>query len=348
MKKIYAFDFFCGAGGLTRGLLNAGINVIAGFDIDHSCKETYEYNNPPSKFFTSDIRNISKNELLRLSRKNNFSEMLFAGCAPCQPFSQQRRGPRPPEQATLLLAFGKIVKLVEPGFILIENVPGIAKVKGNSTFNRFLKILDSIGYNYTFAQIDAKSYGVPQNRKRLVLLAALNNTISIPAPTYGNSKRPFRTVRDAISHFPPISAGSIHASIPNHRASGVSPVNLTRLKNTPCNGGDRRSWPEYLKLICHKKDYRGHTDVYGRMYWDKPAPALTARCHSISNGRYGHPNQNRAISLREAAALQSFPDQYIFFGPNNHIAMQIGNAVPVLLAEVLGRHIVSTQKYLKH
>lgn len=340
MNKTHAFDFFCGAGGLTRGLLDAGIKVIAGFDVDSGCKKTYEYNNPPSKFISTDIRSISIADLRNRSRTKRFSDMLFAGCAPCQPFSQQRKGPRPKEQSTLLLAFGKIIKQAKPGFILVENVPGIAKIKGNSSFSRFLRILEDIGYKYSFDLMDAKSFGVPQNRRRLVLLASLHGPISIPSPRFGNSLKPYRTVRDAISHFPPISAGSSHPSISNHVSSSITPINLTRLKHTPIDGGDRRSWPSHLKLACHKKDYEGHTDVYGRMHWDRPAPALTARCHSISNGRYGHPLQNRAISLREAASLQSFPDKYIFFGSNKHVAMQIGNAVPVLLAESLGRHIV--------
>jgi len=340
MTKIYAFDFFCGAGGLTRGLLDAGIKVIAGFDIDSGCKDTYNHNNPPSKFVEADVRSITIADLSRHVRVK-FSDMLFAGCAPCQPFSQQRKGPRPVEQSTLLLSFGRIIDQARPGFILIENVPGIAKIKGNSSFARFLSILENVGYHYSFNLVNAKSFGVPQNRRRLVLLASLHGPLSMPSPGFGNTLKPYRTVRDAISHFPPISAGSSHPSIKNHVSASITPINITRLKHTPINGGDRRSWPRKLRLDCHTKDYKGHTDVYGRMYWDRPAPALTARCHSISNGRYGHPLQDRAISLREAAALQSFPDNYIFFGSNKHVAMQIGNAVPVLLAEALGRHIIA-------
>jgi DNA (cytosine-5)-methyltransferase 1 len=170
--------------------------------------------------------------------------------------------------------------------------------------------------------------------------------LALPSPKYGDSHIPFKTVRDAISHFPAIAAGSAHPLIKNHVAASITSINLNRLKNTPINGGDRRSWPPNLYLECHKKDYNGHTDVYGRMYWDRPAPALTARCHSISNGRYGHPCQDRAISLREAAALQSFPDRYTFFGSNKHVAMQIGNAVPIILAEALGRQIVLVSQKL--
>ncbi|HOD39115.1 MAG: putative BsuMI modification methylase subunit YdiO [bacterium ADurb.Bin243] len=348
MKILYAYDFFCGAGGLTRGLLDAGIKVLAGFDIDFKCKNTYEHNNSPSKFVSKDIKNITLDELTQYSKKINFSEMLFAGCAPCQPFSQQRKGPRSVEQSTLLLSFARIIEQAKPGFILIENVPGMMKVKGNSTFTRFLRMLDNNGYHYSFEVIDAKNYGVPQNRKRLILLASLYGSISLPAPEYGNSLKKFRTVREAISHFPPISAGSVHPTIKNHVAAVLTPININRMKQTPKDGGDRRSWPQNLYLECHKKNYEGHTDVYGRMHWDRPAPALTARCNSISNGRYGHPDQDRAITLREAAAIQTFPDGYVFFGTNVHIARQIGNAVPVLLAEILGRHIIKMQQKFRH
>ena len=195
-------------------------------------------------------------------------------------------------------------------------------------------------YQYIDRVLDAKHYGVPQNRRRLVLLATRNGLPNLPEAKFGTTLRPFRTVRQAISRFPKIAAGECHSKIPNHISASVSDLNLERLRNTPVDGGDRRSWPKRLRLKCHLGDYKGHTDVYGRMKWDLPAPALTSRCNSISNGRFGHPTQDRAISLREAAAIQSFPDGYEFYGSNNHVAMQIGNAVPVRLAEQIGRHIL--------
>ena len=334
-----AYDFFCGAGGQTRGLLDAGIEVIAGFDCDERCRSTYERNNPGVGFVHTDIRNITPKDL-NLQCQGRYDDLLFAGCAPCQPFSSQRKtdGQRP--GATLLSELGRLVEAILPGYVLIENVPGIARVRGFSTYRRFLKMLDANGYGYDVRVLDAKHYGIPQNRRRLVLLATRHRQPSLPKPKYGKQLRPFRTVRQAISHFPVIFAGERHPEIPNHVAASITELNLERLRLTPHDGGDRRSWPAHLRLECHTGNYKGHTDVYGRMRWDNPAPALTGRCHSLSNGRYGHPEQDRAISLREAAAIQSFSDEYEFFGSDKHIAMQIGNAFPVKLVEQIGKHIL--------
>lgn len=336
-----AVDFFCGAGGLTRGLLDAGIKVIAGFDRDERCCHTYEHNNPGVRFIAADIREMGLKDLSANSRLRKYDDVLFAGCAPCQPFSSQRKGNGDRQDTTLLCEFGRIVEDALPGYVLVENVPGIAKVRGFSTFRRFLQMLETKGYSYVYDILDAKRFGVPQNRRRLVLLASRHLHPSLPQPKYGDSFRPFMTVRQAISHFPAIRAGECHKDIPNHVAASIEALNLERLRHTPHDGGDRRSWPIHLRLECHKGNYEGHTDVYGRMAWDRPAPALTGRCHSISNGRYGHPEQDRAISLREAAAIQSFPDGYVFFGSKKHVAMQIGNAVPVRLAEHIGKHIIN-------
>lgn len=337
-----AIDFFCGAGGLTRGLLDAGINVVAGIDKEESCRKNYELNNAPAEFFCSDIRNIDKKYLLKINPQilDDPDDLLFAGCAPCQPFSQQRKTKGKRLDATILGELARLVEQLHPGQVLMENVPGITKVKGNSTFRRFLKVLDRNGYSYSYTIIDAKKYGVPQNRRRLVLIAMRQVNASLPPETHGKGLSPYVTVCDAIKRFPILRAGSEHSTIPNHCAAEISELNMERLKHTPKNGGDRTSWPDHLVLDCHKKDYKGHTDVYGRMYWNRPSPALTGKCNSISNGRYGHPTQRRAISLREAAAIQTFPDDYIFYGSKISIALQIGNAVPALLGRVLGEHIV--------
>jgi len=331
-------DFFCGAGGLTRGLLDAGFDVVAGFDIDDQCKDSYEFNNE-TPFHPLDVRDIGLKELTSLTRIRKFENVLLAGCAPCQPFSQQRKSGSTHSSTTLLSEFGRIIEEVLPRAVVIENVPGMARVKGYSTFRRFLSLLEDCGYGYEFGVLDAKKFGVPQTRRRLVLIAGFTDDISIPTNTHGTKQMPFRTVRDAISHFPSLEAGCEHKSIPNHYCASITAKNIERLKETPPDGGGRRDWPKRLQLACHKDGYEGHTDVYGRMYWDEPSPTLTARCHSISNGRYGHPEQHRAISLREAAAIQSFPDRYVFKGSNKHIAQQIGNAVPVRFAKALGKHI---------
>jgi DNA (cytosine-5)-methyltransferase 1 len=343
-----AIDFFCGAGGLTRGLLNVGIEVVAGFDANPRCKETYERNNRPARFYEQDICDVSTPAIWKLLGSRRTSDLLIAGCAPCQPFSKQRKrsssvckvtGAVADPDATLLGAFARLVEELQPGQVLIENVPGIAKVKGLSTYRRFLRMLRSNSYHIAEGVLDAKHYGVPQTRRRYVVIAIRNREASLPDRQFGQGLGSVSTVRTAIEHFPPIVAGESHSLIPNHVAAVISEKNLARIRSTPHNGGDRRSWPPELELDCHKGDYEGHTDVYGRMNWDQPAPTLTGRCNSLSNGRYGHPSQDRAISLREAASLQSFPDSYIFHGLNQQIARQIGNAVPVRFAEALGRHL---------
>lgn len=343
-NKLRALDFFCGAGGLSCGLRNAGVDVTAGFDKDARCSKTYEYNNPGSKFHEADIRHISLETLRKATGIIDFTNMLFAGCAPCQPFSKHQKGSKIKKDATLLLQFGRLIEAAKPAFVFMENVPGIVKVPGFNTFKRFLVILNKTGYKFDYKVVDAKGYGVPQSRKRVVLLATRIGEVSIPAPVFGMSKVPFRTVREAISSFPSIKAGETHPNIPNHTAAALREINIRRMIMTPKNGGDRSAWPEKLKVRCHQNKYKGHTDVYGRMYWGNPAPALTSRCNSVSNGRYGHPEQDRAISLREAAAIQSFPDDYIFFGNKNHIALQIGNAVPVLLAQIMAEELLKVNR----
>jgi len=334
-----AIDFCCGAGGLTRGLLDAGIQVLAGIDVDAACRITYEVNNCPAVFLHKDIRAIAPAEIREVLGSRQTRDVLFACCAPCQPFSSQRKSSVRGADATLLGAFGRLVACVKPGQILVENVPGLARVKGFSTYRRFLALLKDCGYSYVSGVVNARHYGVPQSRPRLILIAMHGIKPTIPERICGRVLLPFATVRDAIAHLPPIKAGEAHPLIPNHMAAHVSPLNLERLKHTPHDGGDRRAWPRRLWLDCHRNGYHGHSDVYGRMAWDAPSPALTGRCRSISNGRYGHPEQDRAISLREAAALQTFDDDYFFYGSKCHIAMQIGNAVPVRLAEMLGHHL---------
>jgi len=337
-----AIDFFCGAGGLTRGLLDAGIKVVAGIDCDEECRRSYEHNNAPVKFVKKDIRDVSIAELKRLAGVKSFGHVLFAGCAPCSPFSQKRKVSEPSDDLTLLMEFGRIVARAKPGYVLIENVPQMANVRGYSTFRRFVRLLEDSGYRNRIVSdvLDAKRYGVPQTRRRLVLIATRRGTPSLPKPRYGANGRPFRTVRQTIARFPVLRAGYFHTRIKNHVASAITPINIERLIATPEDGGDRRDWPRRLHLVCHPRNYEGHTDAYGRMWWDAPAPTLTGRCHSISNGRYAHPAQRRGISLREAAALQTFRNSYEFFGSHNHIALQIGNAVPVRLGKELGKHLL--------
>lgn len=339
---MYAVDFFCGAGGLTRGFLNAGVSVVAGIDNNANCKRTYETNNKPAKFIHADVSKMSAAELAPYIGTIPKEELIFVGCAPCQPFSKQRRTIAHKGNAhTLLEHFGRLVEHVKPGYVVIENVPGIARIPGNSTYRRFLRRLSSLSYEVDKGPLDAKRFGVPQTRNRWVVIASRIVKPNLPRPTHGPGLLDFVTVRVAISHYPSLAAGETSVAVPNHRAASVSSKNLERLRATPRDGGGRLEWPEDLVLKCHRGEYDGHSDVYGRMRWDSPAPALTCKCFSISNGRYGHPVQDRAISFREAARLQSFSDDYIFYGPSHReIGAQIGNAVPVRLAEALAQRIL--------
>jgi DNA (cytosine-5)-methyltransferase 1 len=343
--RFVAVDFFCGAGGLTRGLLDSGIQVCLGIDKDERCKKTYEDNNAPSKFMTCDIAAVSCEDLAQHIGTVRSENLVFVACAPCQPFAQLNRMRNSVREARLLGAFERLVRHFMPAFVFLENVPGLARVKGRSTLARFRAMLRSQGYNFAEGIVDAKWYGVPQTRRRFVLLASKTSSVALPPKTHGIEGSPYRTVKEFIGHFPPIGAGESHPSVPNHVAAIVSAKNLNRLQHTPNDGGSRANWPKKLVLDCHKAHGEAHSDSYGRMRWEQPAPTLTCRCHSISNGRYGHPEQNRALSLREAASLQTFPDTYVFTDEaRRHIAAQVGNAVPVKLAEAVGKQILALSR----
>ena len=341
MKKgIIAVDIFCGAGGLTRGLLDAGICVKKGFDIDSKVKDTYEKNNEGVKFFCKNVREIRKKDIVGdLDLKNNY--LLLAGCAPCQPFSSiNQDDTTEDDRKNLLLQLGRLVREVKPDFISVENVPGLKNGRGKSIFSKFEKILTDEGYFFESKILNAKNYAVPQNRRRLVLLASKYEMPVFPKETNDGVNTPFVTVKDVISKYPSIKAGKKHEEIPNHQSRMLTEKNLMRLKHIPKDGGNRMSLPKHLCLECHKK-HNGHSDVYGRMRWNAIAPTLTCKCSSLSNGRFGHPEQNRAISLREAAAIQTFKDNYIFYGSTlTDNTRWIGNAVPVKFAKESNKYFI--------
>ena len=339
-REIIGIDIFCGAGGLTYGLKEAGINVIKGVDVDETSRETYLKNNRGASFIAKDVRKLTKDELIGdTDRSKNL--LLLAGCAPCQPFSAQNKAKTPKDtRRSLIMDFFRLVKEILPEYVLVENVPGFMK-KNNRYHTKFVKNLSLLGYDYVEKVINAADYGVPQKRLRYVLLASRLGKIDFPPETHGPGRQAYKTVADAIAKYPKIRAGSFSRTVPNHISKSLSETNMVRIKAIPKNGGSRRDLPKKLVLECHK-NYKGHSDVYGRMSFDKPAPTLTCRCTSFTNGRFGHPVQNRPISLREAAAIQTFPDDYIFYSPNmTKAAVHIGNAVPVLLAEKLGETIVT-------
>ena len=337
-NPIVAIDLFCGAGGLTRGMLDAGVDVIGGFDIATDAQYAYEHNNIRSngqscRYFNQDVSTLTSEQISKLVGSRRNKTLLMAGCAPCQPFSAQNRNKRRQDiRRNLLLQFARLIRECKPDLVFMENVPGLPAL-APQVFNQFLESLKETGLkNIDYGVVNAKDYGVPQNRRRFVLLASAQSSVSIPSPLYAPDK--YKTVKEAISSFPAIQAGQSNDSFPNHRCAGLSETNLLRLKFIKHN---RKELPPNLILECHKSN-TSHSDTYGRMSWNKPAPTLTTKFFSISNGRYAHPQQNRAISLREGAALQSFPDNYTFAGSMQSIARQIGNAVPPLLA----KHIIKT------
>lgn len=333
---IEVVDFFSGCGGTSCGFQAAGLEIIAGLDIDPEAAATYRRNFPSATFLEGDVRNFDT-DILKSVIKNRSVPLLFAGCAPCQPFSRQNKTTSKNDpRRTLLKEFGRFVEAWMPEYIFVENVPGLQKVQRHGPLQTFQKLLRKLGYQFECAVVPALWYGVPQTRERLVLVASLHSVVRIPAATHGPGRPQGRytTVGDWIRHLPEIAAGQSHHSDPDHVAAKLENLNLRRIRATP-EGGGRSSWPDHLWLDCHR-NHSGHSDVYGRLAWDKQAAGLTTRCISYSNGRFGHPSQDRAISVREAACLQTFPRNYRFEGSTSSKARQIGNAVPPKMAEVFG------------
>ena len=343
-KPVKVLDFFCGCGGTSAGLQAAGMEIALGLDNDRDAAGTFQANFPEAAFLCMDIQSLTTESLGPFISRLEDHPLLFSGCAPCQPFSQQRRGAvsSHDERFGLLNHLLRFVRKYRPEFLLVENVPGLHKMGiGQAAFEPFVETLHYLGYNTEHAVIRCQDYGVPQRRARLMLLASNVSSIAFPSGTHGLESQcsEFATVVDWIGNLPAISAGETHPHVPNHRAARLSPLNLERIRATPQGGG----WPDLpLTLVpeCHKSGFRGYSDVYGRLRWDSPAPAMTTRCISYSNGRFGHPEQDRAISVREAASLQTFPIDYIFTGNLNSQARQVGNAVPVLLSQRFGESIV--------
>lgn len=347
ISKIKVIDLFCGIGGLTHGLVKEGLDVVAGIDNDASCKFGYKYNNKTA-FIHKDILQVTAKDINELFGKEKVIRVL-AGCAPCQPFSKLNLKKITEQQLEPLGKFAQLIDETKPDIVSMENVSGLANKSKYPIFQTFIDTLEKNGYTYKYEIVDVSEYGVPQRRRRLVLLASKFGEIELIKRTHKDKKV---TVRDVISGLKLLKDGEISLSDPLHRSSKLSPKNLMRIKATPHDGGSSDSWNESLILECHKKEsgktYRG--TVYGRMRWDEPAPTMTTQCTGLGNGRFGHPDQDRAISLREAALFQTFPEDYIFSDPSkpiilSHIAKFIGNAVPVKLGAVIGNSIKTHVNY---
>ncbi len=344
---IRVYDFFSGCGGTSVGFRQAGILHALAVDSCPDAISTFQKNFPRVPVLNDPIESIDPTHIQRCYGAMA-ETTLFCGCAPCQPFTKQKTNTKrevsSDDRRDLLAYFAEIVHVCLPDLIFVENVPGIQKVSLNNggPFAAFVDQLQRDEYFLDFNVVAAQAYGAAQVRRRLVLVASRLGAIALPKPTHGpNTDKAFVTVRDAIGSFPPVEQGAEHPDkrrYPNHRAAALSPLNLERIQHT--RGSGRRNWPTRLLPDCYSSRsnglrYEGHSDCYARLTWDEPAPGLTTRCISYSNGRFGHPEQDRAITIREAARLQGFPNSFVFTGSLNSMARQIGNAVPVPFPESL-------------
>ncbi len=349
--KAVAVDLFCGAGGLTHGLLDAGIEVAAGYDIDPACQFPYEHNNQPAQFFQKSVTELPGDELATHYPVGCIK--VLVGCAPCQTFSKYTQGldNENDPKWTLLNHFSRLVRELQPDIVSMENVPELQRYP---VFASFLATLTNEGFyfNKDAGQrvIYCPDYGIPQHRSRVVVIASRLGPIELIPPTHKPNK--YRNVADALRSLPPLESGETHPHDPMHRTSALSPLNLRRIRHSR-PGGTWRDWPERLVAECHKKKSgKSYSGVYARMEWDKPSPTITTQFYGYGNGRFGHPEQNRAISLREGAILQSFPKNYKFVRDGEDfsfktIGRMIGNAVPVRLGEVVGKTIQLHLEQLK-
>lgn len=346
-SPISAVDLFCGAGGLTYGLRRAGVRVEAGIDIDPHAAHAYEKNNVGARFLQWDVASKRPSSIAKLFHKKSIR--LLAGCAPCQPFSKLTNGIERHRSWDLLDNFGRFVAGIRPELVTMENVPELAN-RGSEVFDRFLRTLRKHGYYVDWRIVNCSDFGAPQSRKRLVLLASSLGPISVPKGQYRSGERAMKTVRDVIGDLPPLRSGQRSDDDPLHVAATLSPTNLARIRATPHDGGSKDSWPKNLLLDCHVRATGSrYQSIYGRMWWDKPAPTMTTLCNGLGNGRFGHPDQDRAISLREAALIQSFPNGYEFWPRDQKlnskaVARMIGNAVPPVLAQALGAGLLKHVK----
>ena len=335
-RKYKVIDCFCGAGGLSLGFEKAGFDVQYAFDLDEKAIETYKKNKEyhHGKAFVRDIYKVSKRVIEEdLGHELGQVDVVIGG-PPCQGFSVQRRGDDNDPRNQLVLEYVRLLKEIKPKFFVMENVGGILSHRGQPFIRALFDNMSEAGYKIQQKKLTASDYGVPQDRKRVIIIGELTDKeagFHYPEPT----DLPKKTVRDAIEDLMYMDENDL----PNHKADKLSPINLQRIRSIS-EGQGRDALPDELKLACHKKnDGHRHLDTYGRMAWDQPGPTITARFDSFSRGRFGHPVLDRTITLREGARLQTFPDDFEFIGTKVEIARQIGNAVPPLLGEAIAESV---------
>jgi len=339
-------DLFSGCGGVTAGFKAAGFQVLAAVELDRVVAQTYRLNHPEVILYKKDIRNVCPTTMMEDCKLESGQLTVLSVCAPCQPFSRLNRFRDGDERAFLVLEAIRFVDVLRPQFLFVENVPGLRR--NPDILDRLIGRLVQSGYRVSApAIIDAVNYGVPQFRKRFILLGSIYDIeLRIPEPTHASPKeaawskrKKWLTVRDAFAGLQDLKSGEASEIDPLHKARKHTTLSLERLRHIPHNGGSRGSLPIELQLAGHRDGRNvGYYDVYGRMDFDKPSNTLTAGCTNFTKGRFAHPTSDRAITLREAARLQTFPDSYRFCGSYEQISAQIGNAVPVKLAEVFARH----------
>lgn len=345
--RFTCIDGFSGAGGLSLGLSKAGFDILYSFDIDRTSIETQLLN---KKYFSHkihelDIRDFDPIETMNELGLTKGELSLFAGGPPCQGFSIQRIGSDQDDRNNFVFVFIEKMIALSPKFFLLENVPGLNGKRGKQILEDALTHAEKNGYHIHKNILNAQEYGVPQRRKRVIIIGEKksNSPLKFSYPTPSSKKI---SVRDAIGHLPATPKdGKEHPDFKHHRSDKLSDINLKRIQYLK-EGQGMAFLPEYLLADCHKAgaDKIGHRNVYGRMKWDDVAPTITARFDSFTRGMFGHPEQNRTISLREGALLQTFPNDFKFVGNKVDIARQIGNAVPVNLALAVGKELIKALK----
>jgi DNA (cytosine-5)-methyltransferase 1 len=351
--KYSVIDLFCGCGGGSLGLKLADCDIVGAVDIDPIACKLYS-ENLSLEPLCGDLRNLGGTEILKHYGLRKGDIDIIIGCPPCQSFSSLRRTRGlPKENGTLLVSFIKRIQEIRPRLVVFENVPGITTLGEGKYLRLYLKQMDKMGYSSVWGILDAADYGVPQHRKRVLVFSVNGENggqgLIMPQPLYFNPRKaaeigkpPWITVREAIHSLPPLKPGESDPTIPNHKARRHSPRVLEIIRNVPKDGGSRKSLPRHLWLECHRElDNGGAESVYGRMWWDRPSPTITSRCTCPSSGRFIHPEQDRAITPREAARLQSFPDSFIFPSEIGLAEKYIGNAVPPIFISNLFQSFIS-------
>lgn len=348
-KNLKAVDFFCSGGGMSYGMQQAGIEILAGIDFDKTCEETYTSNIKGAKFIHADVFDLKETELeKKLSLKKSDKNLVLIGCSPCQFWSIINTDKNKSEKSKdLLKEFRRFVQYFTPGYVVVENVPGVLRRKTESGLEDFISWLKENKYKVHFDVHEMSNYGVPQHRRRFTLIANKVTKEELePVKTKGRKL----TVRDVLgteNGFPKVKAGHKDETSFMHVVAGLKEINLKRLALTKKDGGTRLAYADNEELApdCHKNDKDNFKDTYGRMWWDRPSPTITTKFFSISNGRFVHPEENRAISLREGAVLQSFPKDYIFKTTSiSNTARMIGNAVPPKYAQAIGKAIIQNSE----